>query len=459
MLPAAVYERPASVPKGMPSIAIVWLRRDLRVHDHPALAAAAREHDLVVPLFVLDPVLLGGRYRSARRTGYLRSCLHALDGALRERGGRLHVREGRPEQVVAELAAALDADAVRWTSDVSPYARLRDARVRAALGERARAHPGAYVVDVGRLRTQAGGPFTVFSPFHRAWLDAPRRPVERAPRALRVPPRLPAGRLPPGTHDGEAGEAAAARAARRFLAGPAARYAARHDRLAGGTSRLSPHLRFGAISPRALEQRALAHGAFRRQLAWRDFFAHLLLHDVGSRRPDPPWDDPGDALDAWREGRTGYPLVDAGMRQLTETGWMHNRARLVTGSFLTKDLHVDWRLGEEHFARELLDGDPAQNGGNWRWLASVGADPAPVSRRLFNPVRQQRRFDPDGAYVRRWVPELARVPDERLAEPWTMTEDEQRAAGCVIGRDYPAPIVDHAAERRRALERYRPARA
>jgi deoxyribodipyrimidine photo-lyase len=316
------------------------------------------------------------------------------------------------------------------------------------------------VADVARIRTGDGRPYTVFSPFHRRWLEADRRPIERVPRAIRVPGRLAKGRLPAGTHDGVAGEAAARAAATRWLAGPIERYEERHDRLAGGTSALSPHLRWGTLSARALEERTRDHAAFRRQLAWRDFYAHVLLHDIGSRRADPAWDpdEDGALLRAWKQGRTGYPLVDAGMRQLAETGWMHNRARLVVGSFLTKDLHLDWRLGAAHFAELLLDGEPAQNDGNWRWIASVGVDPAPPSRRMFNPTLQQRRFDPAGDYVRRWVPELAAVPDERLAEPWTMSDDEQRAAGCRIGRDYPAPIVDHAEERRRAIELYGRAR-
>jgi deoxyribodipyrimidine photo-lyase len=204
-----------------------------------------------------------------------------------------------------------------------------------------------------------------------------------------------------------------------------------------------------------------------RQLCWRDFYAHLLLHHPESAvrelqeryRGTLEWapDRGGRHLAAWQEGRTGFPLVDAGMRQLRETGWMHNRVRLVVGSFLTKDLHLDWRAGEAWFARLLLDGDPAQNTGNWQWIASVGADPAPAFRRMYNPARHQERFDPDGAYVRRWVPELRDVPPERLSEPWTMSAEEQAAAGCVIGRDYPEPIVDHAVERRRALERYRAA--
>jgi deoxyribodipyrimidine photo-lyase len=199
-----------------------------------------------------------------------------------------------------------------------------------------------------------------------------------------------------------------------------------------------------------------------RQLCWRDFYAHVLLLHPGNMRLEhqPRYreldrNDDHDALDAWRQGRTGYPLVDAGMRQLARTGWMHNRARLVVGSFLTKDLHLDWRAGERHFEALLLDGEPAQNNGNWQWVASVGVDPAPYFRRMFNPVLQQRRFDPGGDYVRRWVPELRDVRDEHLAEPWRMSEAEQSAAGCVIGRDYPPPIVDHADERKRAIERYR----
>ena len=202
-----------------------------------------------------------------------------------------------------------------------------------------------------------------------------------------------------------------------------------------------------------------------RQLAWRDFYAHVLLHNPGNARhayqrdyERLEWDDDPELLDAWRDGRTGYPVVDAAMRQLLATGWMHNRGRLIVGSFLTKDLHLDWRHGEAHFMRHLLCGDEASNNGNWQWIASVGVDPAPYFRRMYNPMTQQRRHDPGGEYVRRWVPELHAVPDTKLAEPWTMSEDEQRAAGCVIGADYPAPVVDHKEERERALARYRAVR-
>ena len=464
--------------------AIVWFRRDLRVHDHPALLAASTGHARVIPLYVLDDALLHGRYASPARARFMLGCLRALDAALRERGSGLVVRHGRPKDEVVAVARAAGAAAVLWTSDVAPYARRRDARVTEALqaaGVAARPHGGGYLVDPSRPRTQGGTPYTVFSPFHRAIAGVERRPVLTAPDTLPpLPSRLPKGRLPSAAALGidgdgdvpepivEAGEPAARAALERWLSGGLEHYADRHDGVARiGTSVLSPYLRWGCLSARECEERAQRSGgagaaAWTRQLAWRDFYAHqLLLFPANVRdefqeryRRRLQWSDDADALEAWKAGRTGYPLVDAGMRQLARTGWMHNRARLVVGSFLTKDLHIDWREGERHFARLLLDGEPAQNNGNWQWIASTGADPAPYFRRLFNPVTQQRKFDPGGAYVRRWVPELAEVPDARLAEPWTMSEDEQRAAGCAIGVDYPAPIVDHAQERRVAMERY-----
>src|SRR4051812_34257617 len=466
---------------GVTSTAIVWFRRDLRLHDHPALVTALREHERVVPLFVLDDALLDGRYRSPARVAFMLGCLRALDEGLRERGSALVVRHGRPEREVPDVARETGADTVFWTSDVAPYARARDGRVTEALREHgvaARPQGGGYLVDPSKPRTGQGAPYTVFSPFHRAIAQAGRRTVHRAPAALPpLPSGLRRGRLPaapagrPAEPVAEPGEPAARRALERWLDTGLDRYAERQDAMGrDGTSVLSPYLRWGCLSARECEERARRRGgegatAWTRQLAWRDFFAHVLLLFPGvvelefqeRYRRRLEWVADGEGVDAWREGRTGFPLVDAGMRQLARTGWMHNRARLVTGSFLTKDLHADWRVGERHFARLLLDGEPAQNNGNWQWIASTGVDPAPYFRRLFNPTLQQRKFDADGAYVRRWVPELEGVPDARLAEPWTMSAAEQRSAGCRIGADYPEPIVDHAAERRVALERYRAA--
>lgn len=467
--------------------ALVWLRRDLRLHDHPPLVRALAEHARVVPVFVLEPALLRGRFASGPRTAFLLACLRALDDDLRARGSGLVVRVGRPRSELVALARETGASAVLWASDATPYALARDRAVRAALADadvEAVPGPGNFVADVGRPRTRGGKPFTVFTPFHRAWQQLERRPVHRAPAELPpLPSKVAKGRLPAleelvgadAAADAgalahpvvEPGEAAARGAAERWFDGSLADYARDHDRLAGGASQLSAYLRFGLLSPRELEQRAERRGgdggaAFARQLAWRDFYAHVLLHHPANLRREHQermrrlrWERDDGGLAAWQEGRTGFPLVDAGMRQLRACGWMHNRARLVVGSFLTKDLQLDWRAGEAWFMRWLLDGDVASNNGNWQWIASVGVDPAPAFRRILSPTLQQQRHDPDGAYVRRWVPELADVPDELLAEPWRMSDEQQQAAGCVIGRDYPAPLVDHREERQRALARYR----
>ena len=409
---------------------IVWFRRDLRVHDHPALARAAAEYDRVIPLFVLDPALAR---LSEARIAFMHGCLRALDAELRERGAGLVVREGRP----ADILARTNADAVLCTSDVSPYALRRDGAIDGLIR-----CPGSYVTDIGKIK-----PYVVFSAFHRAWLDAPRRDVLDAPDELRgalKPTGVPPGPKAPFALP-EAGERAAWERAGAWLDDGIAAYADDHDRMSGGTSALSPHLRWGTISARALEQRVAqlrSEGAreFRRQLCWRDFFAQVMLRGHGFARAGVRWTASAERLDAWREGRTGYPLVDAGMRQLARTGWMHNRARLVTASFLVYDLHVDWRLGEEHFFRLLLDGEPAQNNGNWQWVA------AGEPRRLLNPTRQAQRFDRDGAYVRRWVEELRDVEDADILDPPPLVREET---------GYPHPIVDHAEERSVAFKRLR----
>jgi len=463
--------------------ALLWLRRDLRLHDHPALHAAIDDGGPVVPVFCLDPQLLGGRHASGPRTQFLLECLADLDGSLRLRGSGLVVRHGRPEQVVPDLALELEASRVVWTADVSPFARRRDHAVRRgleALGAEVLVLPGQFVLDdPAALLTSAGKPYRVFTPFHRAWLMRGRGEVLGAPRSLRglafavEPGKLPTLRglgLEERVEEAPAGgEHAGRRRMAQFLAERVAGYGSARDKLgADASSRLSPYLHFGCVSPRELEA-SLPAGTgpeeFRRQLCWRDFYAHVLAHFPANARHEFQdryrgtirWSRAEKCFQAWCEGRTGYPLVDAGMRQLRREGWMHNRARLVVGSFLTKDLGLDWRWGERWFMRLLIDGDEASNNGNWQWIASVGADPQPPFRRIYNPSRQQARFDPDGAYVRRYVAELRDVPDEYLAEPWTMPAHKQREAGCIIGEDYPAPIVDHALARREALARYREA--
>ncbi|WP_354698319.1 Deoxyribodipyrimidine photo-lyase [Paraconexibacter sp. AEG42_29] len=463
------------------STALVWFRRDLRVHDHPSLVTALADYDRVVPVFVLDRRLATGRYASPARTAFMLGCLRELRATLKDLGGGLVLRDGEATKELLALAEEVDAEAVLWASDVGPYALARDREVMDALkdaGIAPRPQPGNFCADVSKPRTGQGKPYTVFTPFWKTHSKLERRTVHRAPKELPpLPSSLAVGRIPSladlGLEDDvpapvcEPGEAAARATLAAWLDGPIDHYAARHDDLSGGTSVLSPHVRWGTLSVREMEERAGARSgegaaAFTRQLAWRDFYAHVLLLHPGNtqaafqeRFRKLEWADDEESMEAWKAGRTGYPLVDAGMRQLDQTGWMHNRARMVVGSFLTKDLHLDWLAGERWFAHKLLDGEPLQNNGNWQWVASTGVDPAPYFRRIFNPTLQAQKFDPQGTYIRRWVPELEGVPDKHVHEPWRMSDDEQQAAKCVIGEDYPAPIVEHKAERERAMERYR----
>ncbi len=460
--------------------ALVWFRRDLRVHDHPALRAARDTGERVVPAFCFDERLLRGRHASGPRTQFMLESLADLDDALRERGSGLVLRSGRPERELAALAAETGAGSVHFSADASAFARERDVRVHRALrdvGIKAVMHPGTFAVDnLCEIATRSDTPYTVFTPFYRAWLEQPRREPAATPRELTpLPAKLRRGTVPKLSDVGleqvcsdpaPGGEAAGRRAMTAWCAGGVRHYEEGRNALHGRhVSRLSPYLHFGCISPRELEQR-LPGGrgavAFRRQLAWRDFYGYVLRHFPGNAeheyqeryRGSIRWSRSERRFEAWCEGRTGYPLVDAAMRQLAREGWIHNRARLVVGSFLTKDLGIDWRRGERHFMKLLIDGDQASNNGNWQWIASVGVDPQPVSRRIFNPALQQERYDPDGGYVRHYVPELARVPGRYLSQPWTMPAEEQARAGCVIGRDYPEPLVDHPQARREALERY-----
>ena len=464
--------------------ALVWFRRDLRLDDNPALCAALGRHEAVVPVFCLDDRLIHGRHASGPRTQFLLECLADLDKRLAERGSRLVLRRGLPEQVLADLVRETDASEVHFTRDVTPYARQRGVAVREALeavGVAHVPHSGLTVVDdVGSMRTGAGSPYTVFTPFYRRWEATPRRATLPAPERVSGLPGVDSEPLPDLAALGltqevrepqRGGEGAAQDRLCWFLDGPVRRYASDHDALdVDGTSKLGAYLHFGCLSPRAVEA-ALPDGqgaaAFRRQLCWRDFYHHVQQnHPENAHREHQKryrgnlrWVGGERLFTAWTAGRTGFPLVDAAMRQLLREGWMHNRARLVAGSFLTKHLGVDWRRGEAWFMRLLLDGDQADNNGNWQWIASVGVDPQPVFRRLYNPTRHLERYDPNGRYVRRYVPELQRVPQQYIAQPWTMPEDVQRKAGCVIGTDYPAPVVDLAESRAEALARYAAAAA
>jgi len=450
-----------------------WARRDLRLADNPALGAAVADGEAVLPVFVLDPVLL--RSAGLGRRAWLMASLHALDADLRTGGGPgLSVVEGRPDEVLPRLATRLGARSVHVSADFAPYGRRRDAGVQRALtavGAELRATGSPYGVAPGTLRTGFDQPFSVFSPFHRAWLDhgvhgpAPAVAVDAVTWLAapdRVTPELPEPELV-----GVAGEGPAQASWRAWLdrtSGGPAEYKALHNVPgADATSHLSPALRWGHLHPRTVladlaERPSEGSAAIARQVAWRDFYADVLLHrpDAVIRPIKPafrdfPTDDPepgtvaAERLLAWEEGRTGYPLVDAGMRQMVAEGWMHNRLRLVTGSFLVKDLHIGWQHGADVYMRHLRDGDVAQNQLNWQWVAGCGNDPAPYYR-IFNPVLQSEKFHPDGTYIRHYVPELADVATRYLHEPWTSPDG--------LPPGYPPPIVDHATERKEALARY-----
>ena len=450
-----------------------WLRRDLRLADNDALAAALAGGRRVVPVFILDPVLLDGPRSSPTRTAFLLGGLRALDADLRACGSRLVVRRGRPAAELARLLAETGATAIYAEDDHSPYAHRRDDAVQFDLPLRLAG--SSAVRPPGTILKANGAPYTVFTPFSRAWLALPlpdAGDLRPAPAALPDPgdvagepiPDAPA--LPPGVPF-PPGEAEAQRRLQRFLDEAIAAYDDTRDRVdLDGTSRLSPYLRLGMLAPRAAVVAALSAGRdagaarWLNELIWRDFYIHILEHfphvarqSFQPARRDVAWRNDPAEFAAWRDGRTGYPIVDAAMRQMLAGGWMHNRARMIVASFLVKDLLIDWRWGEQWFMRCLVDGDPAANNGGWQWTAGTGTDAAPYFR-IFNPVTQGRKFDPDGDYVRRWLPELAGVPGPAVHEPWRLSAAAQQAAGFVLGRDYPHPIVDHAAARERALAVY-----
>ncbi|WNV76346.1 deoxyribodipyrimidine photo-lyase [Geodermatophilus sp. DSM 44513] len=445
--------------------ALLWFRRDLRLGDHPALleaVAAAGRGGAVVPVFVFDPRLWGPAGLPRRQ--FLLDCLADLDG---QAGGALVLRHGDPVRVLPDLAREVGAVSVHASADTGVYGRDRDAAVERALGDVPLVRTGSpYAVTPGRVTKSDGTPFRVFSPFARAWQQHGWR--DPAPRPASVPwatgvpseappevPGLDGVVLPP------AGEAAALDAWGRFRAERLEGYTTtRNTPGTDGTSRLSAYLKYGCVHPRTLLADLAGVDSesadrFRNELAWRDFYADVLWHRPESARE--PLDqrmhamayDTGPEADerftAWAQGRTGYPIVDAGMRQMAGEAYVHNRVRMIVASFLVKDLHVDWRRGARHFMAHLVDGDLASNNHGWQWVAGTGTDASPYYR-VFNPTRQGKEFDPAGDYVRRWVPELRDVPARYLHEPWT-------APGGVPD-GYPLPVVDHAEERRVALERY-----
>ncbi|GAB4146685.1 MAG: deoxyribodipyrimidine photo-lyase [Sphingomonadales bacterium] len=466
---------------------IIWLRQDLRLAGQPAVAAAAQSGAPLLFVYVLDDAAPGHWRLGGAARWWLHHSLQALNEAIIARGGALILRRGDAVTILASLCREAKAEAVHATAHYEPWARRQEralAKALAAAGTGWRLHGAGLMVEPGRLLTGQGQPYQVFTPYWRAWQAAVaslRSQPMPAPAHLAAPADLPASdaleawRLRPTRPDWSGGLAASWRPGEQaamarlhdFAAAAAAQYGQGRDRVdADGTSRLSPYLHWGELSAAQVIDHlnhVLAPEAaepFIRQLAWRDFCHDLLAHD-----PDMadrswrahwrgfPWRDDPDALRAWQCGRTGYPIVDAAMRGLWHEGWMHNRARMIVASFLTKDLLLPWQAGAAWFWDTLVDANLANNSAGWQWVAGSGADAAPYFR-IFNPITQARKFDPEGRFVRRWLPQLAALPDTYLQQPWQAPPLQLHEAGVALGRDYPQPMIDHGLARRRALDMY-----
>ncbi len=453
--------------------AIHWFRRDLRLSDNTALNAALAAHDCVIPVFILSEWQGEHRWTGAARQEFLCGCLASLAKNLEAKGGRLIVRQGAADRVLADLARETGADAIYFNRDPDPFGREMEAKV-ARRGLPVHAHRDAAIHERSEVLTAGGTPYRVFTPYARAWSKLDKPAPGRTASKLNTPPTIPSLPLPTletwslaaGAKIVEPGEAAARKRLARFLDGPIFTYAQCRDFAAAeGTSRLSQDLRHGTLSIREVYARCVeaaqkaAPGerrgveVFVNELIWREFYMQVLWHwpevlevEFQEEYRGLPWDAGGAALERWCAGTTGFPIVDAGMRQLAATGTMHNRLRMIVAMFLTKDLHIDWRAGESWFMRRLVDGEIASNNGGWQWSASTGTDAAPYFR-IQNPWTQTKRYDGEGEFIRRWVPELRDVPAAKLCAP--------PADGASLTRGYPAPIVDHHAERDRALEMYR----
>ncbi|HEX6948557.1 MAG TPA: deoxyribodipyrimidine photo-lyase [Nitrospira sp.] len=470
---------------------IVWFRRDLRLHDNPALEAACEACSEVIPLFVFDEPLLQSRVFGSACVNFMLGCLEDLESSLAARGFALQWRRGEPVKEMVNAAREWKADVVYWNRDYEPGAIERDRAVQqrlAQMGVPARTFKDHVVFEAEEVRGATGEPLQRYSAYRARWWtrwQVTKPPVLPIPSGLcgdkSVP--LPAPRAIPTVRELgyepltpwiEPGEQNARRRLIRFVGGPIHSYVdGRNLPAIDGTSKLSPHFRFGTLSPRTAIHAALAGlaagGRVSRpdvltwidELIWREFFQQVLsafprVADGPFRAAAvPPPREPGPERDrlfhAWCDGQTGYPIVDAGMRQLNRTGWLHNRVRMIAASFLIKDLRIDWQSGERYFMRHLLDADTAANNGNWQWSASTGTD-AMRGYRIFNPALQSKKFDPDGSYIRQYVPELKTVAHKWVHEPHLMTPDEQSRSGCRIGVDYAAPIVDHRHARQEYLD-------
>jgi len=435
---------------------IVWFRRDLRISDHPALVAALSESDEIVPVFIIDSKLI-------ERTGsnglaYLAQSLQHLDASLDK---KLQVIAGQPIEVLKKLQEKYNAQSVHISAEYEPISAAQDLEIEKS-GIKLVRTGSAYAVAPGRvLKPSDQTPYRVYTPFYRAWLAHGWRKPEQKPKSIAaVTPdsdsrQFPDWKVPTGVSITEAGEAAANERFKHFQKNGLDNYdEARNFAGIDGTSKMSAHLTWGEIHPRTLLAplgQSKAHEVFRKEVAWREFYADVLFNNPNTETDyySPQfakmrYDKPGKQFKAWCEGNTGYPFVDAAMRQLLTEGWMHNRTRMVVASFLVKDLHLEWQLGERFFREHLVDYDVASNAHGWQWTAGCGTDASPYYR-VFNPVEQGKRFDESGDYVRKYVPELAHLSGIEIHEPWEVLDGYQN--------DYPQPIVNHATERLESLAR------
>ena len=435
---------------------IIWFRRDLRIGDHPALLAAIESSDEVIPLFILDKQQIAEA--GSNLLAYMSQSLRALDHSL---GNRLHIIEGDQVKVLQELIELYGVKEVHISAEYERYGAERDARVEAA-GIPLIRTGSPYAVAPGRVvKPSDGTPYKVYTPFYKAWCIHGWRAPAKMPKEIKAPQppdkyrAFPDFQLPEGVTIIEAGEAAALKRFKEFTKSGLDSYEENRN-LAGidGTSKMSSYLKFGEIHPRTLLAHigeSKSHDTYRKEIAWREFYADVLFNNphtdteyYAPRFKAMRYDKPGAQFKAWCEGRTGYPFVDAAMRQLATEGWMHNRTRMVVASFLVKDLHLEWQLGERFFAESLIDFDPASNAHGWQWTAGTGTDASPYYR-VFNPIEQGKKFDPDGTYIRKYVPELAHLNGKDIHEPWLYLDG--------YSHGYCERIVDHAVERIEALER------
>lgn len=469
----------------MEKVILMWFRRDLRVEDNAALWHAAKTSAPVLPLFIVDKKLISELPSDGAVFDFQAACLEELSEALRQLGAELCIRYGNPLEIFREFFEKLPIMAIYYNRDYEPYARKRDEAVEGLAkkyGISVYSFKDLVLVEPWEILTLEGNPFRIFTPFLKAWERFPKPEPYGTPERLRGVNGLKSEPIPKSQVLGrpkritnwavEPGEKSAKLRWKRFISEDLRGYGTQRDfpAIQNGTSRMSPHLRFGTISIRKIYGDLMSHlnetsfseyekssiRKFMVELVWREFFQHVIWHfpwvEKQSFRKwmdNFPWENREDYFKAWCEGKTGYPIVDAAMRELNERGFIHNRGRMIAASFLVKDLLIDWRWGELYFRSKLLDGEVAANNGNWQWAASSGVDSRPL--RIFNPVLQSKRYDPDGEYIKRWIPELRKLPASKIHEPWRLNRQEQIHYGVRMGVDYPPPIVRHE-ERKRIFE-------